>query len=129
MELLIIAEYTFLGQELELCVSADTNAITSLTKSVQEFDEAFLALDLLQNTGIYELLEKAFSHRHEFRYRGMPKDAFHVACGGHIVRIKNILKAPGINLAEKELLEQRRANIITAQSAYIEKQKKIVLNQ
>ena len=126
---LFAAEYTFIGQEFELCASADTNAITSLTKSIQEFDEAFLALDLLQNAETYKLLEKAISHRPEFRYRRMPKDAFHVASAGHIVRIKNILKSPGINLAEKELLEQRCSNMITAQSIYLEKQKKIFVNK
>jgi hypothetical protein len=98
LDLLIVAEYTFLGQELEFCASTDTNAITSLTKSIQEFDEAFCALDLLQNTETYKCLGKAFSHRPEFRYRKMPKDAFHVACAGHMVRIRNILKSPGINL-------------------------------
>jgi hypothetical protein len=73
LDLLIIADYTFLGQELEFCDSADTNAITSLTKSIQEFDEAFCALDLLQNAETYKLLEKAFSHRPEFRYRECQK--------------------------------------------------------
>jgi hypothetical protein len=63
----------------------------------------------LQNAETYILLEKVFSHRPEFRYKGMPKDAFHVACAGHILRIKNILKSPGINLVEKGLLEQRRS--------------------
>jgi hypothetical protein len=129
LELLILAEYTFLGQELQFCVPADTNAKTSLTKAIQEFDEAFLVLVVLQNAEIYKSVEKAFSHRSEFRYRGMPKDTFHVACAGHIARIKNILKSPGINLAEKELLKQRHSNMTTAQSVYLEKQKKILIDE
>jgi len=128
LELPILAEYVFIGQELQFCASIDTNAITSLSKAIQEFDEAFLALSVLQNTKVYKSLEKAISHRPEFRYKGMPKDAFHVACAGHKVRIQNILKSPGINLAEKELLKQRYSNMETAQSVYLEKQKKILLN-
>ena len=128
LELLVLAEYFFLGQELQFCASADTNATTSLTKAVQEFDEAFLALGVLLNTDVYKSLEKAISHRPEFRYKEMPKDAFHVACAGHRVRIQNILKSPGINLAEKELLKQRYSNMGTAQSVYLEKQKKILLS-
>jgi hypothetical protein len=123
---LFVAEYTFLAQELEFCVPQDTKAITSLTKAIQEFDEAFLALGVLQNEEIYKSAEKTYSHRTEFRYKEMPKDAFHVACAGHKVRIDNILRAPGINLTEKELLKQRYSNMVTAQSIYLEKQKKIL---
>jgi hypothetical protein len=128
LELLILAEYVFLGQELQFCASSDTNAKTSLTRAIQEFDEAFLALGVLQNTEVYKSLEKAISHRPEFRYKEMPKDAFHVACAGHRVRIQNILKSPGINLAEKELLKQRYSNMGTAQSVYLEKQKEILVS-
>jgi len=128
LELLILAEYAFLGQELQFCASTDSNAITSLTKAIQEFDEAFFALNVLQNTEVYKSLEKVISHRPEFRYKTMPKDAFHVACAGHRVRIQNILKSPGINLAEKELLKQRYSNMGTAQSVYLEKQKRILLS-
>jgi hypothetical protein len=124
LELIVLTEYTFLGQELQFSVPRDTRAITSLKKAMQEFDEAFLALDILQNAEIYISVEKTYSTRAEFRYRGMPKDAFHVACAGHKARLDNVLKVPGINLAEKELLRQRYANMLTAQSVYLERQKK-----
>jgi hypothetical protein len=123
---LFTAEYTFLTQELEVCSPQDTKAGTSLVKALQEFDEAFLALAVLQNAESYKSAEKTYSTRPEFRYRGMPKDAFHVACGGHKARIDNILKSPGINLLEKELLKQRYANMETAQLVYLEMQKKIL---
>jgi hypothetical protein len=126
LRLVILAEYTFLGQELEFCVPQDTKARTSLTKAIREFDEAFLALEVLQNIEGYRFVEKAISHRREFRYMNMPKDAFHVACAGHKARIDNILKTPGINLLEKELLKRRYANMVTAQSVYVEKQKEIL---
>jgi hypothetical protein len=123
LELLVLAEYTFLGQEHKYCDSRDTRALISLKKAIQEFDEAFLALGILQNAVIYQSVEKTYSTRAEFRYKGMPKDAFHVACAGHKARLDNMLKVPGINLAEKELLKQRYANMIRAQLVYWEKQK------
>jgi hypothetical protein len=122
----LAVEYTFLTQELEFCAPQDTKAITSLTKAILEFDEAFLALEVLQNAESYKFVEKAISHRPEFRYKEMPKDAFHVACAGHKARLDNILKSPGINLTEKELLKQRHSNMVTTQSVYLEKQKKIL---
>lgn len=126
---LLVAEYTFIGQELELCNPHDTRAITSLSKAIQEFNEAFLALEVLQNAEVYAALDKALSHHLEFRYKGMPKDAFHVACAGHKARIDNILKSPGINFTEKELLKQRYSNAVTAQSVYLAKQQEIILNK
>jgi hypothetical protein len=41
------------------------------------------------------------------------------------VRIKNILKSPGINLTEKALLKERYANMAAAQAVYLEKQTKL----
>ena len=41
---LILAEYTFISQELELCPKTDKDSIDSLTKAIQSFDDAFLAL-------------------------------------------------------------------------------------
>jgi hypothetical protein len=48
LDMVILAEYTFLIQELQFCASQDIKAITSLSKAIQEFDEAFLALHVLQ---------------------------------------------------------------------------------
>ena len=41
----------------------------------------------------------------------------------HRTRLQNILRSPGIDPIEKSLLKQRFANLATAQSGYIEKQK------
>jgi hypothetical protein len=118
------AEYTFLYQEFHFCAVSDTKTKNSLIQAIQDFDDAFLVLELLQNSGHYKLVECAFSHRSKCRYYGMPKDAFHIACSGHKMRINNIVRSPGINIAEKELLHQRLANITTIQSVYLLKQKK-----
>lgn len=124
LELFIVAEYTFLGQELQFCLSSDTKTVTSLTAALQSFDEALLALKEVEAGSSYGIVDRCFSHRPEYRAAGMPKDAFHVACLSHKARLDNSLRSPSVNANEKELLKQRCTNIKTAQSVYLAKQKK-----
>jgi hypothetical protein len=126
LELLIVAEYTFIGQELHFCAPSDKKTINSLTQALEDFDGAFLVLNVIQKPAYYKAVEQSYSHHVQNRYNKMPKDVFHVACFGHITRINNILRSPGINLAEKTLLEQRLSNIKTAQSVYLQKQKNVL---
>jgi hypothetical protein len=81
-ETLILVEYTFLVQELEFCVEADTQAKASLTQAVKSFDDAFLALKAVSSPA-YQVAEQIIPHRKECRVHGMPKDAFHIACIAH----------------------------------------------
>ena len=122
-QIMILAEYTFLTQEFEFCEKSDKDSLNSLTKALQMFDDAFLALQAVEESG-YKTVDKATPHNKDYRVMGYPKDSFHIACSSHITRIKNILRAPGIDPIEKALLKQRLANLPTAQGGYIEKQKK-----
>jgi hypothetical protein len=124
LEILIFAEYTFLGQELQFCNPAETQTIASLTQAIQSFDDALLILGVVDDVSRYLDAGKAFPHQDKYRVHGMPKDAFHIACISHRTRLQNILRAPGINLTEKLLYQQRFANMSAAQSVYLEKQKK-----
>ena len=124
-ETLILAEYTFIIQELQLCSKTDKDTINSLIKAVQSFDDAFLALQAVAEPG-YKTAEKTYPHHKDYRVSGLPKDSFHIACGSHKTRIKNILRSPGIDPIEKDLLKQRLANLSTAQSGYVEKQMKAI---
>jgi len=121
---IILVEYTFLNQELEFCDEADKDSIGSLTKAIQSFDYAFLALKIVEDKTLYQGAEQTYPHDKKFRVGDFPKDAFHFACGGHKTRLKNILRTPGIDAIEKALLKQRLANMSAAQKGYIEKQKK-----
>jgi hypothetical protein len=121
---IILAEYTFLTQELQFCEKSDKDSITSLTKAVQFFDDAFLVLSVVDDCTAYKVVEKAFPHDGKYRVKVFPKDSFHVACDSHKTRIRNMLKTPGIDPIEKALLKQRLANLPAAQNGYIEKQKK-----
>jgi len=124
---IILAEYTFLTQELESCGKSDKDSINSLTQALKSFDDAFLALQAVEDNA-YKIVDKAFPHHKDYRFGGYPKDSFHIACSSHVTRLKNIVRSPGIDPIEKALLKQRLANLPTAQNAYIEKQKKSLTN-
>ena len=120
---IILAEYTFLTQELEFCNEADKYGRNSLTKAIARFDDAFLALKAV-TVPEYIIVENVFPHDKDYRYKGFPLDALHIACKSHRTRLQNILRAPGIDPIEKTLLEQRLANMPTAQDGYAVLQKK-----
>jgi len=121
---IILAEYTFLTQELQFCDKSDKDSFTSISQAIQSFDDAFLVLKVVEKPE-YKIADIAIPHHKDYRVKGgYPKDSFHVACGSHKTRLQNILRAPGIDQIEKSLLKQRLANLPTAQNGYIEKQKK-----
>ena len=47
--IIILAEYTFLNQELQFCEKNDKDSLSSLTKAIQSFDDAFLALEIVDD--------------------------------------------------------------------------------
>ena len=127
-QIMILAEYTFLTQELQFCEKTDKDSLSSLTQALQSFDDAFLALKAVEE-GSYKTVDQAIPHNKKYRVGGgFPKDSFHIACGSHKTRIQNILRAPGIDPIEKALLKQRLVNLPVAQNSYIEKQKKALAN-
>jgi len=125
-ETIILAEYTFLTQELEFCEKTDKDSITSLTKAIRFFDDAFLALKTVEGSH-YEVVEQAISHEKEYRVKGFPMDAYHIACHSHKTRLKNVLRSPGIDPIEKALLKQRLVNLSAGQGGYVEKQRKALV--
>jgi hypothetical protein len=110
---IILAEYTFISQELEFCEEADKDSFGSLTQAIQSFDDAFLALQVVDES-CYKITEKAFPHSGKYRISDFPKDSFHIACIAHRTRLQNILRSPGIDPIEKSLLKQRLANLSAA---------------
>jgi len=120
---IILCEYTFLSQELQLCPKSDKAAFNSLTKAIQSLDDALRALKVVEDHSSYRRAEETYPRSKDSRVKGFPKDAFHIACASHRTRLKNNLSAIGIDPIEKLLLEQRRLNLTTAQNSYVKKQK------
>ena len=121
---IILSEYTFITQELEFCEKSDKDTFKSLTQAIQFFDDAFLVLKIVEDKTLYQVVENSYSHKSDCRFRGFPKDAFHVACGSHKTRLQNILRSPGIDTIEKALLKQRLDNLSAGQKKYLEMQGK-----
>jgi len=124
---IILAEYAFLSQELQFCEKSDKDSLSSLTQAMQSFDDAFLVLTVVEDSAIYQGVDKSYPHHKKYRVSGFPKDSFHVACIAHKTRLQNILRSPGIDPIEKSLLKQRFVNLSAAQSGYVEKQKKALI--
>jgi hypothetical protein len=124
---IILAEYTFLSQELEFCEKTDKDSIASLTKAIRFFDDAFLALETVEGLH-YEIADKTIPHDAKYRISGFPMDAYHIACDSHKTRLKNVLRSPGIDPIEKALLRQRLLNLSAGQGGYVEKQRKALGN-
>ena len=123
---IILVEYTFLTQELQFCEETDKDSQSSLTQAIQSFDDAFLALKAVEDSN-YKVADQTYPHNKKYRVSGFPKDSFHIACISHRTRLQNILRAPGIDPIEKDLLKQRFENLSTAQTGYIEKQKNAMM--
>ena len=58
---IILAEYTFLSQELQFCEKSDKDSLNSLTKAIQSFDDAFLALKAVEKPG-YKTADETYPH-------------------------------------------------------------------
>jgi len=124
---IILIEYTFIVQELQFCGEADTDSRSSLTQAVQSFDDAFLALKVVEDKMLYHAVDQTHPHDKKYRVKGFPKDSFHIACGSHKTRLQNFTRTPGVDPIEKFLFKQRLTNLSTAQKGYIEKQKKALV--
>jgi hypothetical protein len=128
-QIMILAEHTFLTQELQFCDKSDKDSFSSLTQAIQSFDDAFRALKIVADSTLYHGVDESYPRHKKYRVGdGFPKDSFHIACIAHKTRLQNILRSPGIDPIEKALLKQRFTNLPTAQNGYIEKQKKALAN-
>jgi hypothetical protein len=122
-ELLILAEETFLQQELQYCETDDSITLSSLTQAIANFEDSLRSLKIVENKTLYRAAEATYSTTKN-RIQGCPRDIFHQACDSHRTRLSNSLRTPGIRKIEKSVIQQRIANIKTAKDSYIEKQKK-----
>jgi hypothetical protein len=123
------AELTFMEQDLAYCEKGDKDALASLGKGRQDFADALRCLEVVKVPEHYKIAEKAFPTWYKYRIKDCPWDAYQVACEGNKLRLRNILRAPGINMKEKAVLKQRLANMDIAHDAYLELQQKALAAQ
>ena len=121
---MILVELTYLQQEFHYCNEADNDARSSLTKAIQSFEDALRSLKIVEDSTLYRGAEATYPTVKEYRYKGFPRDAVHIACTSHKTRLQNSLRVHGINIKEKDVIAQRADNMLAIQGAYLEKQKR-----
>ena len=120
----ILVELAFLQQELNYTDETDTITKSSLTKAIQSFRDAITCLKTVEKPDSYKAAATTYPNDDKNRIKTYPRDAVHQACSAHWTRLQNILRTPGINMQEKAVLQQRAANMKTAQTHYLGKQEK-----
>ena len=66
-EIIILAEYTFLAQELHFCDKTNADSLSSLTQSIQGFDDAFLVLKVVEDSTLYKAVDQSIPHNEKYR--------------------------------------------------------------
>jgi hypothetical protein len=122
VELILLAEYLFVTQELAESEGGEPEGKASAEAALQSFDDAFLALKAVEEGPPYHTVEMAFPHRNQWRYKGLPRDAFHVACIAHKTRLKNGLSRLGLPKLDRELAKTRIIALGAIQQVYCAKQ-------
>jgi hypothetical protein len=125
-ELMLLAEYLFVNQELEGARAEEKIGRASYQTAMHDFDDAFLSLKSVEDAVMYQGAENTHPHRYPFRYKGMPNDAFHIAYTGHYTRLQNKLKPIGIDPKEQSLTELRMAVCKSAQEVYLKMQQQVL---
>jgi hypothetical protein len=122
VELILLAEYLFVTQELAESEGNEPEGKSSAEAALYSFDDAFLALKAVEEGAAYHIAEQTFPHRGQWRYKGLPRDAFHVACIAHKTRLKNGLSRLGLPKLDRELAKTRITALGAIQQVYVEKQ-------
>jgi hypothetical protein len=121
-ETLVLADHAYLTEEQRHCRSTETGLLNSVTVAIESFNDALRAYKAVQDAAGYKIAEMTYSRQRKYRYRGMPKDAFHNACMAHRARLNNNLSTAGINDIELDVYKQRIDNMRVVQDAYTERQ-------
>jgi hypothetical protein len=122
VELILLAEYLFVTQELAESEGNEPEGKASAEAALQSFDDAFFALKAVEEGAAYHIAEQTFPHRGPWRYKGLPRDAFHVACIAHKTRLKNGLSRLGLPKLDRELAKTRITALGAIQQVYCAKQ-------
>jgi hypothetical protein len=120
--LMLLAEYIYTAQELASSRLEEIEGRASCEAAMRDFDDAFRSLEAVGDERGYCTAEKAFPRKPRFRYKGMPRDAFHLAYMGHRTRVRNTLRKIGFDPAEQTLMELRLRVFNTAQEVYLKLQ-------
>jgi len=121
--IIALSDLLYQMQELEFSRRAARESAASISQGIADFNDALRCLAVLEKENVYLDVEQTYpTSRSKFRYMGMPRDAFHIDCSGHLTRLRNALMTPGMNALEESLYKRRQINIVAAQKIYLGKQ-------
>jgi hypothetical protein len=129
VELVMLAENLFVTQELSESKGDEPEATASAEAALQSFDDAFLVLQIVDDPVVYRGAELAFPHRGQWRYKDLPRDAFHVAVIAHKTRLKNGLSRIGLPKLDRELAKARIAALGAIQQVYCAQQQAALMTR
>jgi hypothetical protein len=95
--------------------------ILPLGKRLLPYD-AFLVLKAVEEGAAYHTVDMAFPHERVYRYKGMPRDSFHLACISDKTRIRNGLSRLGLPNLDLDLAQRRIDALASVQDIYFDKQ-------
>jgi Zn-dependent M28 family amino/carboxypeptidase len=128
VELMLLAEYLFITQELEESEDDEVEGRASAVAALVSFDDAFLSLKALEKGAAYQVAEQTYPHNAQYRYKDMPKDAFHIAFIAHKTRLRNSISRMGLSRLDRTLVKERIKAIATTQDIYFKKQQLAIKN-
>jgi hypothetical protein len=122
-EIMLLAEFFYTASELHESYGNEPVAKSSAQAAVRKFEEALWAVRTVQDPH-YGIVHKVFSSERTYRHKGMPKDAYHIACLSDRARVKNGLSRMGLSAEDKGIAFSRVAMLDGAQDAYMGLQNK-----
>ncbi|MDR0908482.1 MAG: hypothetical protein LBM77_01835 [Spirochaetaceae bacterium] len=120
------AEYDFLAAEIAMGDPDETLAKGSAEAGLEVIEDALRALKALALGDAYKAVDLAYP-RHDkraWRYKDMPRDAFHVFCASHKSRLQNGLKRYGVSTIDRAFITLRVNTISAIEEAYCAMQRK-----
>jgi hypothetical protein len=121
---MIRVELVFVNQELQYSDNSFTGG--SLEAAKTNLTDALNSHKVLFSTKSYPDADKTHSTGRAYRYKTLPKDAFHIACNSHITRLSNTLRSTELSPNMRALYKARIENMQAAKEIYIEKQREIL---
>jgi len=118
-ELILAAEKLTLQQELATYANS-VEMVNSIKPALEQLEEAFRALKLVQDKDAYAKAAQAFSAKR--KQGGLPLDAFREFILSHTARLTNRLKGTA-SVSEKNILRQRKDNLKAANERYMDLQR------
>jgi hypothetical protein len=128
LEVILNAEYDFLAAEIAMGDPDETLAKGSAEAGIEVIEDALNALKALALGNAYKAVDLAYPHhdKRSWRYKDMPKDAFHVFCASHKSRLQNGLKRYGVSTIDRDLITMRVDTISAIEEAYCAMQRQIL---